>query len=177
MERIRTLSRPPERPRVRSGKPAVYRFTRDPDNNYVMLCNLNGGQCSELATGRYLNQCWPSSLTHTCRANGRWVVLFSIIRCDFFDIPSGNSWFRRCNKAFGDYNQPLCLDWMKMLLTHGNSPPYETNLDIEIWGSFHYWESELTFGNLTNFWNLANQKVSRIVSQKVSSLLGLSFEG
>ena len=27
-------------------------------------------------------------------------------------------------------------------------------------GSFHYWESELTFGNLTNFWKLANQKVS-----------------
>ena len=27
-------------------------------------------------------------------------------------------------------------------------------------GSLHYWESELTFGNLTNFWKLANQKVS-----------------
>ena len=27
-------------------------------------------------------------------------------------------------------------------------------------GSFHYWESELTFDNLTNFWKLANQKVS-----------------
>ena len=26
-------------------------------------------------------------------------------------------------------------------------------------GSFHYWESELTFGNLTNLWRLANQKV------------------
>ena len=45
------------------------------------------------------------------------------------------------------------------------------------WGSFHYWESELTFGNLTNLWRLANQKVSHIVSQKVSSLLGLTFEG
>ena len=29
-----------------------------------------------------------------------------------------------------------------------------------VWGSFHCWESELTFGNLTNFWKLANQKVS-----------------
>ena len=29
-----------------------------------------------------------------------------------------------------------------------------------VWGSFHYWESELTFGNLTNLWRLANQKVS-----------------
>ena len=38
-------------------------------------------------------------------------------------------------------------------------------------------ESELTFGNQTNFWKLANQKVSRIVAQKVSSLLGLTFEG
>ena len=27
-------------------------------------------------------------------------------------------------------------------------------------GSFHYWESELTFDNLTNLWGLANQKVS-----------------
>ena len=25
-----------------------------------------------------------------------------------------------------------------------------------IWGSFHYWESQLTLGNLTNFWKLAN---------------------
>ena len=34
---------------------------------------------------------------------------------------------------------------------------------MQFWGSFHYWESELTFGNLTNFWKLANhanQKVS-----------------
>ena len=27
-------------------------------------------------------------------------------------------------------------------------------------GSFHYWESELIFGNLTNFWKLANQNIS-----------------
>ena len=32
-------------------------------------------------------------------------------------------------------------------------------------------ESELFFGNLYNFWKLAN------LSQKVSSLLGLTFEG
>ena len=44
-------------------------------------------------------------------------------------------------------------------------------------GLFHHWESELTFGNLTNLWRLANQKVSKIVSQKVSSLLGLAVEG
>ena len=29
-----------------------------------------------------------------------------------------------------------------------------------VWGSFHYWESELPFGSLTNVWKLANQKVS-----------------
>ena len=44
-------------------------------------------------------------------------------------------------------------------------------------GSFHYWESELTFDNLTNFKMLANQKVSKIVSQKVSLLWGPTFEG
>ena len=27
------------------------------------------------------------------------------------------------------------------------------------YGSFHYWESELTFGNLTNFWKLTNQNI------------------
>ena len=32
------------------------------------------------------------------------------------------------------------------------------------WGLFHYWESELTFGNLTNFWKLANKKVPQIAN-------------
>ena len=39
------------------------------------------------------------------------------------------------------------------------------------WGSFHYWESELTFGNLTNLWRLANQKV-RLFHKKWAHIWG-----
>ena len=42
--------------------------------------------------------------------------------------------------------------------------------------SFQYWESELTFGNLTNFCQLAEQKFGSSVSQKLSLLLVLTFK-
>ena len=35
-----------------------------------------------------------------------------------------------------------------------------TSITLVIRGLFHYWEGELTFGNFTNLWRLAKQKVS-----------------
>ena len=53
--------------------------------------------------------------------------------------------------------------WWRHLPTSDNtqSSSSENNTDTNFeanWGSFHYWESELNFGNLMNFWKLANQK-------------------
>ena len=50
---------------------------------------------------------------------------------------------------------------------------WERRMDIR--GSFHYWESELTFGNLTNFWKLANQKVR--LFHKSELTFGANFWG
>ena len=44
---------------------------RSPIDNKPALIQVMAWR--EEATSHYLNQCWPSSLTHTCGSRGRWV--------------------------------------------------------------------------------------------------------
>ena len=41
-----------------------------------------------------------------------------------------------------------------------------TGPDIRAWGSFNYWESELTFGNLNNPSQLINERLARAFHKK-----------
>ena len=62
----------------------------------VQLTIIQHWLIAEQATCHYLNQCWPSSLTHICSTRGRWGIILSV-------------WARNIPGKLGQYHGCWCL--------------------------------------------------------------------
>ena len=88
------------------------------------------------ATSHYLNQCWPSFLTHICGTRGRWVKYFLpksvYIHCFYVDKNSNNT---IQNTKTMRFCERVCWLYMVLHLRQLTCPKYPvqfmSNLDIQ----------------------------------------------
>ena len=93
------------------------------------------------ATSHYLNQCWPSALTHICGTRGRWVNIESYLRDHFAYATS--QWetlqYNVVSHGLGTYTKWSFQSYCKVKVSKALSAHFSINTEcsaITTWSTF-----------------------------------------